>query len=352
MREETLDQPQAYAAAGLTPPAAPAPSEAPPLSSARRSASVAARGQRSRILERGVRDSPVGEESLRVTAMLQVRLLGPLEAIVAGEPVDVPGAKRQALIAFLALRPGQVVAADTLVEALWGSDLPAAPRNAVQHHVTRLRRALGPDTIRLAQDGYALEGAIVDAFQFEELLAAARAALREGDPRSAAETIATRWLSGAALRCSACRTPRGRGTAGGIAAGCASARRVEERFEAALALGEHAEIGIAVRAALEESPFRERLWGQLMLALYRSGRQADALETFQKARKVLSEQLALEPGPDLRRLQQAILAHDPAIAPVPAAPRRRGNLPAPSPPSSGARRNSPSWSTSCGSTGS
>ena len=105
---------------------------------------------------------------------------------------------------------------------------------------------------------------------------------------------------------------------------------LEERFEAALALGEHAEVGVAIRAALEESPFRERLWGQLMLALYRSGRQADALEVFQEARRVLLEQLALEPGPELRRLQEAILAHDPAIAPVPLAPRRRGNLPAPS----------------------
>ena len=105
---------------------------------------------------------------------------------------------------------------------------------------------------------------------------------------------------------------------------------LEERFEAALALGEHAHLVPAIRAALEESPFRERLWGQLMLALYRGGRQADALEAFQEARRVLLEELALEPGPELRRLQEAILAHDPAIAPVPLAPRRRGNVPAPS----------------------
>ena len=85
----------------------------------------------------------------------------------------------------------------------------------------------------------------------------------------------------------------------------------------------------ALRAALEEEPFRERLWGQLMLALYRSGRQADALETFQEARRVLAEGLALEPGPGLRRLQEAIFVQDPSIAPVPVAPTRRGNLPAP-----------------------
>jgi predicted ATPase len=259
---------------------------------------------------------------------LEVRLLGPFEVVVAGKPVEVPGAKRQALVACLSLRVGRVVPTDTLVEALWGSDLPAAPRNAVQHHVTRLRRALGADRIGLAADGYALEGALVDAIEFEQLLTAARAALRAGDARGAADTIAdalSLWRGPALLG-----LPQS--TWATAEAGRLDALRLdalEEQFEAALALGEHAEVGVAIRKALEESPFRERLWGQLMLALYRSGRQADALEVFQKARRVLMEELALEPGPELRRLQEAILAHDPAIAPVPPAPRRRGNLPAP-----------------------
>ena len=258
---------------------------------------------------------------------LEVRLLGSFEVVVAGEPVDVPGAKRQALVACLALRSGRVVSTETLAEALWGSDLPAAPRNAVQHHVARLRRALGEDAIRLATDGYALKGGVVDATEFEELLTATRAALRAGDARGAADTIAdalalwrgpallglpqSSWATAEAARLDSLRLDA-----------------LEERFEAALALGEHGEVVPAIRAALEESPFRERLWGQLMLALYRSGRQADALDVFQEARQVLLEQLALEPGPELRRLQDAILAHDPAIAPVPAAPVRRGNLPA------------------------
>ena len=260
---------------------------------------------------------------------LEVRLLGPFEVVVAGQPVEVPGAKRQALVACLALRAGRVVPTDTLVEALWGSELPAAPRNAVQHHVTRLRRALGTDTIRLAADGYALEGAVVDAIEFEELLTAARAALRAGDARGAADTIAdalSLWRGPALLG-----LPQS--TWATAEAGRLDALRLdalEERFEAALALGEHAELASAIRAALDESPFRERLWGQLMLALYRSGRQADALDVFQEARRVLMDELALEPGPELRRLQEAILAHDPAIAPVPLAPRPRGNVPAPS----------------------
>jgi predicted ATPase/DNA-binding SARP family transcriptional activator len=259
---------------------------------------------------------------------LEVRLLGPFQVVIAGEPVEVPGAKRQALVACLALRAGRVVPTDTLVEALWGNELPAAPRNAVQHHVARLRRALGEDAIRLAADGYALEGAAVDAIVFEDLLTAARAALRAGDARGAADAIAdalelwrgrallglpqSEWATAEARRLDALRLDA-----------------LEERFEAALALGEHADVVPVVRAALEESPFRERLWGHLMLALYRSGRQADALEVFQEARRILLEELALEPGPELRRLQEAILAQDPAIAPVPVAPRRRGNLPAP-----------------------
>jgi DNA-binding SARP family transcriptional activator len=241
--------------------------------------------------------------------------------------VDVPGAKRQALVACLALRSGRVVSTDTLVEALWGSDLPAAPRNAVQHHVTRLRRALGPDTIRLAADGYALESGVVDAIEFEELLTATRTALRAGDAREAADTITDAlalWRGPALLGLP--QSPWATAEAGRLDSLRLDA--LEERFEAALALGDHGEVAAGIRAALEESPFRERLWGQLMLALYRSGRQADALEVFQEARQVLLAQLALEPGPELRRLQEAILAHDPAIAPVPVAPQRRGNLPA------------------------
>jgi predicted ATPase/DNA-binding SARP family transcriptional activator len=258
---------------------------------------------------------------------LDVRLLGPFEVVAAGQPVEVPGAKRQALVACLALRAGRVVPTDTLVEALWGSELPSAPRNAVQHHVTRLRRALGADTIRLAADGYALEDAVVDALEFEELLTAGRAVLQAGDAREAADTIAdalSLWRGPALLG-----LPQSTWAA-------AEARRLdalrldalEARFEAALALGEHAGLVPAIRAALDESPFRERLWGQLMLALYRSGRQADALGVFQEARRVLMDELALEPGPELRRLQEAILEHDAALAPVAVAPRSRGSVPA------------------------
>ena len=167
----------------------------------------------------------------------------------------------------------------------------------------------------------------MDAVRFEELLAETRGALRDGDVRGASDAIGsalalwrgpalqglarTAWFGDEARRLEALRVDA-----------------LEEQFEVALALGEHRELTPALRSALADNPFRERLWGQLMLALYRSGRQADALEAFQEARRVLGDELGLEPGLELRRLQEAILAHDPAIAAVPVDRRRRGNLPA------------------------
>jgi predicted ATPase/DNA-binding SARP family transcriptional activator len=263
-----------------------------------------------------------------MSSALEIRLLGPFEVVVGGRQAALTGSKRHAMLAMLALQQGRVVTIDALVDALWGHDLPAVPRNAVQHHVTRLRAALGQDTIVASPDGYALSDATVDALRFEELLSAARAAIREGDKLRAGDAVSaalalwrgpalqgltdTAWVSAEARRLDALRVDA-----------------LEEQFEVALARGEERAVVADVRSALAENPFRERLWGQLMLALYRSGRQADALEVFQEARRVLSDQLGLEPGPELRRLQEAILAHDPAIAGVPVTPSRRGNAPAP-----------------------
>jgi predicted ATPase/DNA-binding SARP family transcriptional activator len=261
--------------------------------------------------------------------LLEIRLLGPFEALAGGSLADVGGSKRQALLAMLALRNGRVVGVDALVDGLWGEELPAAPRNALHHHIARLRAALGEATIAGSPDGYALNDSRVDALRFEDLLAETRGALRDDDVRAASDAVA------AAL--DLWRGPALQGLTG-TAWFDAEARRLEtlhvdaleEHFEVALALGEHRELVAPLRSAVADNPFRERLWGQLMLALYRGGRQADALETFQDARGVLSDELGLEPGPDLRKLQEAILAHDPAIAAVPVDRRRRGNLPAPS----------------------
>jgi predicted ATPase len=268
-----------------------------------------------------------GEATPAMKEPLEIRLLGPFEVLAGGAIADVGGSKRQALLAMLALRPGRVVGVDMLVDALWGEELPAAPRNALHHHIARLRAALGEEAILGSADGYALSKADVDAMQFEELLAETRAALRDGDLFSAADAAesglalwrgpalqgldATTWFGAEARRLETLRVDA-----------------LEEQFEVRLALGEHRELIPELRSALVDNPYRERLWGQLMLALYRGGRQADALETFQEARRVLAEELGLEPGPELRRLQDAILGHDPAIAAAPAARRRRGNLPA------------------------
>src|SRR6266516_2288373 len=221
-----------------------------------------------------------------------------------------------------------MVPVEVLVDALWGAQVPVAPRNALQHHVSRLRAALGAESIVAPPDGYALAGATVDALRFEELLVRARSAVRAGDAGQAAELVAralalwrgrplqglpdSPWAGAEAARLEALR-----------------ADALEEQFEAALALGEHTELVAQIRRTLEAHPFRERLWGQLMLALYRSGRQAEALETFRQARGVLAEQLGVAPGPGLQRLQAAILAHDPALASVPVAAVPRGRLPAP-----------------------
>ena len=219
-----------------------------------------------------------------MTDPLEIRLLGPFEVEAGGRRAEVSGSKLRGLLALLALHSGRVVDVEELIDVLWGEELPAAPRNAVQHHVARLRAALGPESIIASADGYALHGASVDALRFEELLREARFALREGDIRAGADAVSRAlemwrgpplhgltdmpWFSAEARRLQALHVDA-----------------LEEKFEAALALGEHRESVSGLHTALEENPVRERLWGQLMLALYRSGRQADALETFQQARR-------------------------------------------------------------------
>ena len=243
---------------------------------------------------------------------LEIRLLGTFQVTVDGRPAGTGGSKRDALLALLALRSGRPVSVDALIDALWDADVPASPRNAIHHHVARLRAALGQESIVGSGNGYALENAITDALVFEDLLAESRAALRAGDARTAAG-VAARALA-------LCRGRALDGLPQTLWVGAEAERleglridALEERFEAALELGEHREIVSELQRAIRESPFRERLWRQLMVALYRSGRAADALEAYQSARRVLVEELGLEPGPELRRTQEAILAHDPGI---------------------------------------
>jgi predicted ATPase/DNA-binding SARP family transcriptional activator/diacylglycerol kinase family enzyme len=261
---------------------------------------------------------------------LEIRMLGPFEAQVSGRTAALGGPKRQALLAFLAVRGGRTVPMSLLVDALWEAEaeIPASPRNAVQHHVSRLRATLGAESIPAGPGGYALVGATVDASRFEKLLVAARSAGRAGDAGQAAE------LSRAALALWRGRPLEGLPASPWVRAEVTRLEELridamEQQSEAALALGDHTEVVGQIRPVLHDHPFRERLWELLILALYRGGRQAEALEAYGEARQVLVEQLGVEPGPSLQRLHTAILAHDSALAGARPVEGPLGRLPAP-----------------------
>ena len=174
---------------------------------ARRHVRLAFRPTRAR---RSVRDWCVQATPARMIDALEIRLLGPFEVLAGGRPANVSGSKRQGLLALLALRRGRVVGVDSLIDALWEDDLPAAPRNAVQHHVARLRAALGQETIVASPDGYALTDATVDALRFEELLARGAECTARGRCRCRRPSrLPSRWSSGAARRCTGSRTRPG-----------------------------------------------------------------------------------------------------------------------------------------------
>ncbi len=236
---------------------------------------------------------------------VELRILGPLEVLDDdGAPVDVGGSRPRTLLVDLALAQGHPVPADQLLEDVWsGERIPA--RNNLQVHVSRLRRALGEERIATRGGGYALElpRDALDAARFDRLSAQGRAALHAGDAEAAATALrdALALWRGAALvdfaddafaRPVITRLEESRFTA------------IEDRIEADLLLGRHAELIGELEALVQEHPLRERLWAQLMTALYRAGRQADALRAYQRARTILAEQLGIDPGPELRQLER------------------------------------------------
>jgi DNA-binding SARP family transcriptional activator len=250
--------------------------------------------------------------------MSEFRLLGPFEG-----PVDVPGGKPRALLARLLLDPGRVVAADALVEALWGESPPPSAPKVLQAHVSALRKALGPEAIETRAPGYALRGTTSDLARFEELTERAR---DQGDPAARAELLREAL---ALWRGDPLAEFRREPFAEGAAARLAELRleALAQRIEADLQLGRHEALVGELSALVASEPLRERLREQLMLALYRSGRQADALHIYREGRATLVDELGIEPGPALQRLEQAILRQDAALA-APAAlrPVRRGSI--------------------------
>jgi branched-chain amino acid transport system substrate-binding protein len=253
---------------------------------------------------------------------LEFRILGPLEARDGTREIGLGGAKQRSVLAMLLLEAGTVVSADRLIEELWGDDRPEDAQTALQQHVSRLRKQLEPhDVLVTRSPGYMVELGVagLDLHRFEELFEQGREELDSGDAESAAASFRA-----------ALSLWRGRPLAdlenerfATNAISRLEARRLEvlqARITADLACGRAGELVGELQALARAHPLDERLRAQLMLALYRAGRQADALDAYADARRALVDELGLEPGPELRRLQQAILAQDPSLDET---PRRR-----------------------------
>jgi predicted ATPase/DNA-binding SARP family transcriptional activator len=270
---------------------------------------------------------------------VEVRLLGPLRVEADdGSPIAVNGARLRALLGRLAIDVGRVVPADQLFDDLYGEEMPQSVANALQGLVSKLRRVLGrPQAIVNRGGGYALELApdSVDLIAFDLLASAGRDAQQRGDHTLALSSFdeALGLWRGPALMDFAYEEFAQVTIARSVEA---RATLLEDRIDSLLALGRHHEAISEVESLVAEHPLRERLRAQLMLALYRAGRQAEALRAYQGARTVLNEELGVEPGIDLRRLEAAILAQDasleapqPSLVPTTGPARRRGNIGSP-----------------------
>src|SRR5262245_33302867 len=257
---------------------------------------------------RVLRSAPAGGQ-------VELRILGPFQVFDdSGREVGLPTGRERALLEALVLRRGEVVSVDTLVEALWGDAAPSTAVKAVQGYVSHLRRVLGSDGALVTQaPGYVLRvpAEAVDAHRFATLAAEAGRTLQD-DPESALRTFeqALALWRGPALAEFAFAEFAQR-----------EIRRLEElrletvegRFESTLQLGRHGPVVAELETSVAEHPLRERLRGQLMLALYRRGRQADALEVYRSGRRLLAEELGLKPDDELQRLERALLNHDPSL---------------------------------------
>ncbi|MFG1620482.1 BTAD domain-containing putative transcriptional regulator [Kribbella sp. NPDC049227] len=268
---------------------------------------------------------------------MRVKLLGSIEVEDAdGKAVAVAGTKQRAVLAILALNAARPVPVETLVDAVWGTEPGSDARNTLQHQVSRLRKAVGRETITSQGPTYVLDISPedVDAVRFERLATEGRAELRLGDIQSACAVLrrAEQLWRGPALtefdgdwaRADAVRLEQLR------------LNVLEDRIDADLRLGHHREVVGELESSVREHPYWETLWAHLTVALYRCGRQADALAALQRARSLLAEDLGIDLGPELRDLEAAVLRHDPALnwspldgSPARAGPAGQGNLPIP-----------------------
>jgi DNA-binding SARP family transcriptional activator len=227
-------------------------------------------------------------------------VLGPIRVRDEGRDLALGGPRQRALLAILLLRSNEVVARDRLIDELWGEAPPATARKALQLYVSRLRKVLGPERFQTKSPGYALrvDEEELDLARFERLRARGRhaeaLALWRGPALAdlADEPFAQIEISRLEELRLAC---------------------LEDRIDDDLAAGRHLELVAELESLVRAQPLRERLHGQLILALYRSGRQAEALEAYRTARGVLVEEFGIEPSRALRDLQQAVLEQDPEL---------------------------------------
>ncbi len=245
---------------------------------------------------------------------MEFRILGPLEVVEDDRPLRLGRGRERALLALLLLRANEVVPTDVLIEELWNGRPPATAAKALQVYVSRLRKRLGADVVGTRAPGYvvAVEPDQLDVTRFERLVDEARGA----GPLEASSKLrdALSLWRGAPLTEFA-NEPFAQAEI--MRLGESRLAAVEDRVDADLALGRHADVVGELELLVARNPYRERLRRQLMLALYRSGRQADALASYRDARRVLTEELGLDPGPELRELERQILAQDEALsAPV------------------------------------
>ena len=238
---------------------------------------------------------------------MQIRVLGHLEVSVDDRPIALGGPKQRAVLAMLGLEANRTVSADRLAAGLWGDELPPSSAKVVQTYVSRLRQALADDggaAILTHGRGYELriDPEVVDVHRLERLVAEAARASAAGDPGHAARE-ALALFRGEPLADLAdepfatTEIPRLEGlreTASELA------------IDADLAAGRHQEVMAEIDALLARNPLRERLHAQRMLALYRCGRQAETLESYRHARRTLVDEIGVEPGPELKRLHEAI----------------------------------------------
>jgi DNA-binding SARP family transcriptional activator len=244
---------------------------------------------------------------------MEFRVLGPVEAVAEGHPVPLPAAKPRALLVLLLLNRNRVVSVNELIEGLWGEGPPETAAKGLQGYVSQLRKTFGVDRLATKPPGYVLrvEDGELDLDRFDALVGRGRELLALGNAEEATLRLADALALWRGPALTEFNEPFARDAGARLDESRLTA--TEDRIEGDLMLGRHAKVVPELEQLVMAEPYRERLREQLMLALYRSDRQTEALELYRRTRETLSEELGIEPSPALQQLERAILQHDPAL---------------------------------------